>query len=78
MARSKDNGHAKLEDALATLIQNQAAFVSQLRENDRLHLELERETRERFARIESLLLEHNRILENLPEAIREKIGFKTN
>ena len=31
---------------------------------------------QRFARIEALLMEHNRILQALPDAIREKIGFK--
>jgi predicted nucleic acid-binding Zn-ribbon protein len=30
---------------------------------------------ERFARIEALLLEHNRILEALPEKLRDKFGF---
>jgi hypothetical protein len=37
----------------------------------------ERVNSERFARIESLLMEHSRILRALPDAIREKIGFKT-
>ena len=31
---------------------------------------------DRFARIEAILIEHNRILQALPEAIRDKIGFK--
>jgi predicted nucleic acid-binding Zn-ribbon protein len=31
---------------------------------------------ERFARIEALLLEHNRILEDLPEKLRDKFGFR--
>jgi hypothetical protein len=45
--------------------------------------EMERSTSERFARIEAILIqhsqilaEHTRILQALPEAIREKIGFK--
>ncbi len=77
MARSRRNGsHDRLEEAMALLINNQAAFVAQLRENDRLRAELKRESDERFARIEALLLEHNRILTALPDAIREKIGFK--
>jgi hypothetical protein len=77
------NGRDRLEEAMATLIQNQAAFVSQLAETNRLHLQFERETAERFARIEaqmaeiiSVLNEHSRILEHLPEAVRDKIGFK--
>lgn len=81
MARSKANG--RLEEALAVLIQNQAAFLSRIAEMDRL-------AAERFGRIEALLLEHNRILQEhsrilqehsrilqaLADAIREKIGFK--
>jgi hypothetical protein len=84
------NDHDRLEEALATLIQNQAAFVASLRETERLHAQYERETAERFARIEAqmaeiirvlnehgrILQEHGRILERLPEAVREKIGFK--
>jgi hypothetical protein len=77
------NGPDRLEEAMATLIQNQAAFVGRLSETDRLHGEYERETTERFARIEAqmaeiirVLNEHGRILERLPDAVREKIGFK--
>jgi len=75
---------------MAMLIQNQAAFVARLSESDRQrleferrHLEYERETAERFGRIEAqmaeiirVLNEHGRILERLPEAVRERIGFK--
>jgi hypothetical protein len=88
--RTSQNGHDRLEEAMATLIQNQAAFVSQLAAHDRAHAELEREhlelkrqTDERFLRIEGqmaeiirVLNEHTRQLERLTEAVREKIGFK--
>ena len=37
--------------------------------------EMDRTNTERFARIEALLLEHNRILEALPEVIRDKIAL---
>jgi hypothetical protein len=88
--RTSRNGHDRLEEAMATLIQNQAAFVSSLRETDRLHAQYQRETAERFARIEAqmaeiirVLNEHTRIfseqgrlIEGLTEAVREKIGFK--
>lgn len=93
MARksTSQNGHGRLEEALAQLIQNEAAFVSQqaetnrrMAENERLYLQYKREADERFARIEAqmaeiirVLNEHGRILERLTEAIREKIGFKT-
>jgi hypothetical protein len=69
------NGN-RLEEAIAILIQNQAAFLSRM-------AEIERTTAERFARIENdmatilrILAEHSRILERLPEAVRDKIGFK--
>jgi hypothetical protein len=77
------NGHDRLEEAMVTLIQNQAAFVSRLGETDRRHLEFERESAERFTRIEAqmaeiirILNEHTRQLERLTETVREKIGFK--
>ncbi len=92
MARAKveSNGHGRLEEALATMLQNtailvqtQAAFVAQLAKTDRDMAELKQIADARFARIESILLEHSRILADhsrilqaLPEAIREKIGFK--
>ena len=74
MPRPKGNG--RLEDALATLIQNQATFLARMSEIDARVAEMDRLNAERFARIETLLLEHNRILNALPDAIREKIGFK--
>jgi hypothetical protein len=73
-----------LAQAMTLLIQNQAAFVAQLS-----HIRVESEAR--FARIERTLeeikavqAEHSRILRELlpellaklPEAVREKIGFK--
>lgn len=85
MARkaTSGNGRDRLEDALATLIQNQAAFVNRLEETDRRHVEFERESAERFARIESQMAEiirvlndHTRQLERLTDAVREGIGFK--
>jgi hypothetical protein len=64
--------HNGLEQALAVLLHNQAQFVAHLDED-----------RQRFARIErdldlikALLLKHEEILQKLPEAIREKIGYK--
>lgn len=83
MARAKSAGNGRLDDALATLIQNQAtlvqnqaAFVARMSEIDARVADMDRINSERFARIEALLLEHNRILMALPDAIREKIGFK--
>jgi len=85
MARAKNAGNGRLEEALATLLQNQAvlvqnqtAFLARVSEIDARVAEIERINQERFARIEALLLEHNRILQALPDAIRDKIGFKTS
>ena len=39
---------------------------------------MERTNAERFARIEAILMEHSRILRALPDAIRERIGFKVS
>ena len=75
MAPRKSQNHG-LEQAMALLIQNQANFVSQL-------AEINKRSDERFARIEedlhqikAILLRHEQMLQALPEAIREKIGFK--
>jgi hypothetical protein len=92
MARAKSAGNGRLEEALAnliqsqaTLVQNQAAFVARIAETDARIAEInarmaetERINAERFARIEALLLEHNRIVQALPDAIRDKIGFKAS
>ncbi len=72
MATKTRNGNETLGAAMALLIQNQAAFVAHLDED-----------RQRFSRIErdlelikALLIKHEEILEKLPDAIKEKIGFK--
>ena len=75
--------NGSLEGALAQLIQNQAQFMAHLMAH-------QEEDRQRFARIErdldiikALLIKHEEMLTKLretiaklPEAIREKIGFK--
>ncbi len=97
MARAKEHGNGRLEDALqalvqaqATLVQTQAAYLAQKPETDKRIAKFEkrnddwqRQANDRFARIEAILLEHNRILsehakflEKLPDLIGEKIGFK--
>jgi hypothetical protein len=83
-----------LEQAMAMLIQNQAAFVARLGDIQKQRAEAEL----RFARIErsleeikAVLLHHDKILAEhsqalremsnvlaqMPEAVRQKIGFKT-
>jgi len=83
MARSKSNGNGRLEEAIAILLLNQAAFLSRASETDRQMAEANRINGDRFARIETMLIEHNRILADhtrilqaLTDAISEKIGFK--
>jgi hypothetical protein len=90
MARAKNQRNGRLEEAMATLLQNQALFLGQVadmnhRFDERFARMDERFTRmdESFARMEAILVqhsqilnEHTRILQALPEAIREKIGFK--
>ena len=77
-AATKDrNGH-RLEEALATLINNQALFVGQMAKTDarfgRIESELE-EIKNILRNHEGLLVHHQQTLESLPEAIRQKIGF---
>ena len=73
---TRKNGSGNLESAMAMLIQNQALFVNQMSS-------LATRSDERFARIEKdldlikgLLIKHEDTLRKLPEAIRDKIGFK--
>ena len=63
MARTTKNG--TLEQAMALLIQNQAMFVRDMAE-----------IRKDLEQIKGYLIRHEQILSGLPEAIREKIGFK--
>ena len=72
-----------LEAAMALLLHNQAQFVqvqaqlvAEMAQNERRYKELKEEADNRFARIEALLLEHERLLRALPDAIKDKIGFK--
>lgn len=61
-----------LEQALAILIQNQATFVSNLNETNQRFARIERD----LEQIKGYLIRHEQLLAGLPEAIREKIGFK--
>jgi hypothetical protein len=73
---------ARLVQAQATLAQSQAAADARTAANEARWIELREQiaetnrlNAERFARIEALLLEHSRILAELPDAVREKMGF---
>jgi hypothetical protein len=88
--RTPQNGRDRLEEAMTTLMQNQtmlmqnqAAFLARLSENDRRLAEAQRLSADRFARLEAemaavrrVLAELSLLLERLPEAVRDKIGFK--
>jgi hypothetical protein len=80
---SSTNGQSHLEEAMVLLIYNQASFLSDLRDIERDRRDIERANSERFSRIEVIMAsilrvldEHSRMLERLPEAVRDKIGFK--
>lgn len=90
MARAKPPDNGRLEELIAivlqtqaTMQQNTAAMQAEMREFQKQFFEIQRRIDERFtriddrfARIEAILLEHNRILMALPDAVRDKIGFK--
>ena len=83
MQRRSSNGNVNLQQAIALLIQNQAAFLrSSITTQERL-ARIENETQERFARIErdldqikAILRELQAVVLEMPEAVRQKIGFK--
>jgi hypothetical protein len=79
-----------LIQAQAVMVQTQATFVAQKADTDKRAVEiagemaqlknemakLEKESDARFARIEAILIEHNRILQSLANTVGERIGFK--
>ena len=81
MARSR-NGRERLEEAVITLINNQATFTATQAayQANMVALQaeirdLERSTNDKFAQIVAILARHEQILQALPETIRQKIGF---
>ena len=70
MAKRSTNG--RLEDAMLLLINNQANFVAQLGRGDERFSRIEAE----LAEIKLILLRHEQMLQSLPEAVRQKIGFE--
>jgi hypothetical protein len=65
--------NGQVEQALAALLNNQAQFIGHVARVDERLAKFD----ERLAHIERLLMEHHEILLGLPEAIRQKIGFKS-
>ncbi|HLQ75714.1 MAG TPA: hypothetical protein VK210_00065 [Terriglobia bacterium] len=76
MTKAANQRGSHLEEAVALLIHTQASFVSQLAEASRQNEKQFSEIRKLFGTIEAMLLRHERILADLPEAIRQKIGFQ--
>lgn len=68
MATRETNG--RLEEALATLINEQALFVGQMARMDDRFARIENELGE----IKTILLHHQRALEKLPEAIVRRLA----
>ena len=71
MARGSSNG--RLEEAMLLLINNQANFIAQLGSVDKRFSRIESE----LAEIKMILLRHEQMLQSLPDAVRQKIGFKS-
>ena len=88
MAARKSPANNHLEEAMALLISNQAAFVEQIARNDQERLALQirteewqRKSDERFARIEAELLQLpakivQTVLDQFPR-LKKEIGFKS-
>jgi hypothetical protein len=77
--RQNTNGDISLAAAVSMLIQNQARFVSHLDEDRRRFSRIEKDLDEIKALLlqhDQILKKHEQILKDLPEAIRQKIGFK--
>jgi hypothetical protein len=73
----------RLEEAVATLINNQASFQANFlalqaekRQIEAERREIQRRNDEHFAEIIAILKHHEQMLQALPDAIREKIGFQ--
>ena len=66
MATKARNGNGNLESAMALLIHNQAQLVGDM-------AQIKRD----FEEIKRILIRHEQLLASLPEAIRDKIGFKS-
>ena len=62
---ARQNRNDQLEAAVATLINNQAQFMRAMQQIST-----------QFATIQAILLRHEQMLQSLPEAVRQKVGFK--
>lgn len=65
-----------MKQTTAVMQQNTATMQAEWREFQRAMDQRFAAIDQRFARIEAILVEHHRLLEALPDAVRDKIGFK--
>ncbi len=72
MAAKIQNGRGTLEAAMALLLQSQVQFHAEM---VKIHKDVD-EIMRTLARHEYMLANLSTAMANLPEAIREKIGFK--
>ena len=77
MSKRPTDSAVNLQQAVTLLIENQASFVREMAESNRRHDEMKLQSDRRFATIERELGEIRRLLFELPETIRQKIGFKS-
>jgi hypothetical protein len=66
------NGTVHIKTAMAVLLQTQAQFVAELAETRKEFAAM----RQDLDTIKAILVRHENMLEELKNAIREKIGFK--
>jgi hypothetical protein len=66
----------ELEAAIALMLHTQVKLAAEMVGINQRYNELKESSDRRFAHIEELLLQHDKLLRALPEAIREKIGFQ--
>lgn len=74
MEEMRINPDMSLSAAVALLIQNQAAFLGHMRAIEEKFNEIQSD----FQQIKAILARHERILADLPEAIRQRLGFKSS
>ena len=72
----RNGSTVSLETAVAALLQAQAQFVSEMANMNRRYNELKEESDRRYSQLIALLMQHEETLKRLPDAIKDKIGFK--
>lgn len=72
----RNGSTVNLEAAVTALFQAQAQFVSEMANINCRYNELKEESDRRYSQIVALLMRHEELLMRLPDAIKDKIGFK--